>query len=556
MIFKKVARFIAFTLFGILALLLVVQLTFNFYINKHLVLFLKQQVSHTTQGQYVLSLDDIHLNLFTRTVRIDSVRFLPTNNCKDCIETQYGITADRVCLDGLGLIAYLRNDAAEVDQVEFSNLAINIYLGNKSFQQKTSAKKDSLKALPFSLYKVLAGKLNSLTIRTIDINNAKIHMYRGLDGAEPVFASEKNNIDIRNFTVNETVQHLNRMFLADTFNISMKTFSYQLNKGMYTLLGKNLNASYTDSLLTIDSLTLAPNFKKKEFGEVAGHQVSRTDLHTAKLSFKKMDVKLFIEHSWFVAKELDIEGLYLDVFRDKNIPFKAVRKPSLQELVRKVPFFISIDSIQVKDANIAYEDLAEGSAIAGKVTFNRLNGVITGLQNDTTIYTDDSKLKLHATTLFMNKAKLDAYYSFALNTREEVFTCIGKMGSMQLNAVNEMLENSGHIRIRSGQVDSLSFVFNSNGDHSNGKLKFLYHDLGVQLLDKTDNKSDAKHRLLTFIAEQFIIEEQNPSKNKPVRITDIYFQRDPYRMFFYYTWKSIQSGLMPAIGLKNFKMKK
>lgn len=555
MVFKKIARFILFALLGIVALLLIVQITFNVYINKRLVRYLVEQVSTTTESKYALSLNSIHLDLLTRTVTLDSLKFLPTNKCKNCIETQYGITADKISLDGLGVIAYLRHKRAEAERVEFSNLAINIYLGNKSFQEKP-AKKDSLKQMSFSLYSVLSKKLSALTIKAIDINNAKIRMYSSLDLPEQLFVSEKNNIDIRNLTVNETVQNLNRIFLADTFNISMKTFSYQLNKGMYTLLGKNLNASYTDSLLTIDSLTLAPNYDRKTFSDVAGKQVSRTDLHTGKVSFKKMDVKLFIEHNWFVAKELSIDDLFLDVFRDKNIAFKAERKPSLQELIRKIPFFISIDSAKINNANVAYEDLAAGSKKPGKITFNQLNGVITGLQNDTTLYTDDTRLKLDASCLFMNKGKLLAFYSFAMKTPKEIFTCTGKLGPMPLDAVNPMMEYSGHIRVKSGMVDSLSFVFNANGDHSTGRLKFLYHDLGIQLLDKTDTESDTKHRLLTFIAEKFIIEDQNPAKGK-TRITDIHFQRDPYRMFFYYTWKSVQSGLMPAIGLKqNLKMNK
>lgn len=556
MIFKKVARFILYVVLALAVLILTIQITFNYYANRKLVSYLQQQISATTHGMYSLSLSDIHLSLLARKVTFSDFKFLPTNTCSDCEETQYGITADLISFDGLEMISYLKTNTAVADEVKFGNLTINVYLGNKSFQKKT-VKKDSLKQLPFSLYNVMSEKLKALTIRSIDINNAKIRMYRGLDDPAEIFSSEKNYIDIKNFTVNATVQHLNRLFLADTFNISMKTFSYQLGKGLYTLIGKDLNASYTDSLLTIDSLTLAPNYKRKEFGEVAGHQVSRTDLHAAKLSFKKMDVKLFIEHSWFVAKSLDIDGLYIDVFRDKNVPFKPVPKPSMQQLVRKIPFFIAIDSIKVNDADIAYEDLAAGSKQAGKITFNKLNGVITGLQNDTTLYTDQSRLELRATALFMNKGNLDAFYSFALLRPEEVFSCTGRLGPMPLDAVNPMMESSGHIRVKKGRVDSLSFSFSANGDHSAGSLKFLYHDLDIQLLNKEDKGSDAKRQVLTFIAREFIIYDQNPEKGKPARITPIYFRRDPYRFFFYYTWKSLQSAIMPAIGLKqSFKLKK
>ncbi|MCW3086171.1 MAG: hypothetical protein JWP12_3537 [Bacteroidetes bacterium] len=552
MIIKKIARFLIYFLCACILLVVIAQVTFNHYINKRIILYLQTQVTEVSHGTYSLQLENIELSLIGRSLVFNKLKFTPTGACANCLETQYGITADDVKLEGLGIIAYLEDRQAIAENVEFGNLAISIYQGTRMLPEKS---RDSLKITSFSIYRAMSKKLDALTIHTIDINNAKIRMYR--NGTEQIFSSEKNYIDIKNFTINKTVEQLNRLFLADTFNVSMKTFSYQMGKGMYTLLGRNMNASYTDSVLTIDSLTLAPNYDKKTFGKMAGKQVSRTDLHTGKISFTKMDVKLFIEHNWFVAKKLDIDNLLVYVFRDKNIQFKHEKKPSMQLLIRKIPFFISVDSIGVHNANITYDDLEPGAPKAGSISFNRLNASIIGLQNDTGIYTENSNLKLKATAYFMNQGKLDAYYCFALSSPKEVFTCSGKLYEMDLNAVNPMLENSAHIHVKNGKVDSLVFSFDANDVNSKGSMKFMYHNLEVELLDRTDQGQDPKHQLLTFIAKQFIINEQNPSKGKPVRITPIYFPRDPNRFFFYYTWKSLQSAIMPAIGLpKGFKMNK
>ncbi len=552
MIIKKVARFFVYFLCVCVLLVIGAQVTFNHYINKKVILYLQTQVTEVSHGAYSLQLENIELSLIGRSLVFNKLKFTPTGTCVNCAETQYGITADDVKLEGLGIIAYLKNKQAVAENVEFGNLSISIYQGTQILPKKS---KDSLKTTSFSIYRAISKKLEALTIRTIDINNAKIRMYR--NGTEQIFSSEKNYIDIKNFTINKTVEQLDRLFLADTFNISMKTFSYQMGKGMYTLLGQNMNASYTDSVLTIDSLTLAPNYDKKEFGKMAGKQVSRTDIHTGKISFTKMNVKLFIEHNWFVAKKLDIDNLLVYVYRDKNMQFKNIVKPSIQLLVRQIPFFISVDSIGIHNANITYDDLEPGAAKAGSISFNRLNGSIIGLQNDTSIYTENSNLKLKATAYVMDKGRLDAFYSFALNSPKEIFTCSGKLYEMDLNAVNPMLESSAHIHVKTGKIDSLVFSFNANDINSKGSMKFMYHNLEVELLDKTDQGQDTKHQLLSFIAKQFVISEQNPSKGKPVRITPIYFPRDPYRFFFYYTWKSLQSAIMPAIGLpKGFKMNK
>jgi len=545
MLLKKIARIFLLLLLAFAVIVILLQSTIHIFINTKLQTYLQTQISSFSQGRYFLSVDDVNISLINRSIVIRKIRLLPVRLCNECDNARYGITANEIRLNGIGIFSYLKDKSIIADNLAFDSLSINIFQARAGLPKKEadSAKKN------FSIYPLLGPKFKSLLVKNINIGNSSIRILSNTDSINAIFSSNENNIYVKNFALNPTVERLNRLFLADTFNVNMKTFSYHLGNGLYTLVGQNLTTSYSDSLLTIDSLEVIPNYSKKEFGQVVGYQVSRVNMSSSKVRFKKMDVKLFLEHNWFISEKLYLDELSIHVFRDKNIPFKNIVRPSVQQMVRLIPFFISVDSVMISNGKVTYEEFESGAHKYGAVDFAQMNGVITGLQNDTTLFTDKSILKLDATCMIMNKAKLHAIYRFPLLINKEVFSCAGRMESMPLSYLNEFVEAGPRIKIKDGVIDSAVFHFDANEYSSAGKMKFVYHDLHVELLNKDNDGSSVKKKLISFIAHKFILNESNPRKDKPVMVTDIKFNRDPYRFFFYYTWKSLLSGIKPAIGV-------
>jgi hypothetical protein len=73
------------------------------------------------------------------------------------------------------------------------------------------------------------------------------------------------------------------------------------------------------------------------------------------------------------------------------------------------------------------------------------------------------------------------------------------------------------------------------------------------LKDKQTHKTKFKEDVLSFLVNRIIIKKDNPLKNKEVRVTNINYERNRQRFIFNYTWKSLLSGIKPAIGLPNKK---
>lgn len=543
MVLKKIARILIILFVVLFVILFSAQLYINYYLKNKLAGHLQEQVDIATKHQYNLKIGATNVSIFNRSIDFDDIEFVP-KPCNGCKVARYKIIAKNISLDGIGLMNFIKRKSISATSLSFTDIAINIY------QSKTRPVKTDTSNVRLSLYKIISKKVNELAIENIRISNTKLKLFKN-DSTEVLF-SDENDIYISKFLVNSRIDSLERLFVADKFNFNMKTFSYVLPDKLYTIKGKNLTASYADSLVSVDSLELVPNFNKDKFSDVAGKQVSRVKLNSAGVVFSKMNVQLFLEHNWFLAKKLDINALNLNVYRDKNPDFKPVKSISVQEVIRKIPFLIIIDTVKVNNSDIIYEHLAKGTKQAGKIYFNNLNGTITGLRNDSNSYTDNkAKLKLRARAKFMNKGKLTVLYEFPLNTVKEVFHCSGKLVNMDMKELNMMLENTVFASIESGRLDTMAFSFNANDQRSKGWMKFLYHDLKVQLINRDDKKQTLKKKILSFLADKFIINDSNPQKGKAPLITDIAYERYPYKFLFYYTWKSLQTGILPALGVKH-----
>jgi hypothetical protein len=539
---KKITRSVLYVAGTLLLLLLLLHLLVGYYVNRRLVDDLKEKVDKGTNHKYSLELKNASLSLFNRSLTLENVLLLPVPE-KDGTGQTFKLKAEYITLEGVELFRLWRNKSLFAQNLEVGSLVINIYRTVDSVSTDTNSRN-------FSLYKVLSPKIRDLQVMNIDVLDSRLRLYKSEADTGVVLTSDDNDIHLHNFLVNGRADSLGNIFLADKFEMTMKSFSYATPDKLYLLSGKNMFVSYNDSLVNADSLALVPQYSKKEFSKAAGKQMSRTKLRANGISFKKIDPKLFFERGWFVCHKLVVANMNLDVYRDMNAPYVASRKPTVQEIVKKVPFLLKIDTIDLITSHVAYSQLAKDKVQPGTVSFYKLNGRITGARNDSTPG-KVNKMVMKLSTRFMNEGEIKATYVFPLNTRKEVFECSGRVGPMSLLKTSNVLKHLINVSVRKGQLDSVVFEFKMNGERADGWLKMLYHDFEIDLADSESKKQRLKKKVLTFFANEFIIKDQNPLPGKEPRITKIDYERNPNKYLFYNTWKSLQSAILPAIGLKN-----
>ncbi len=526
-----------FTLFSV-----VIWIFLNSYFNKKIIAALKEQVSVASHGKYVLSLDKLSINPWTRSITISDLIVAPSKQ-ELLSKAQYVFRAQELRVLSVDLLSYFNDKDLVIRAVEFDEPQISIFQGSDRFPRK---KADSLLA-DFSLYELISEKLNSVSIGQIDIMNSHLNVFKNGTDTLSVFSSNDNSLAIKDFEVNSRTDKAEKLFSAKKFEIVLNNFSCQLGDGMYTLFGRRLHTSYTDSILTLDSLLLIPNFDKKEFAEEAGKQVSRINLMASKVVCDKMDVKLLFEYNWVVVKKLDLAGCVINVHRDNRQPLAPIVRASPQAMIKALPFFVSIDSVEMKDGTVIYQERNFDQVASERVVVNKMNGVITGVQNDSTIYTESSSIRAELSASFMGLGVFTGVFTFPLLSTEEHFSCDGTLSSMPMPALNVMIPRAKKLKFVSGQLDKASFSFVARDTFSSGTMKFLYHDLKVELMSKKEESPRLKEKIKTFLANELVIIDSNPNKEGRTRISPIYVEHNPYRYFIFYAMQSIVSGMTAAI---------
>lgn len=546
MAISKIIRITSYSILFFSVFFILIATLFNNYLNKKLGESLKKQISESTHHEYQLSFDKLSVNLFNQSINVSNLIIAPSKKETE-IKTQYFFKTNNLRIINFSIISYLKDNSFLINKVEFEKPQISIFLSAKRFPINTTNNKNSL-------YTTISKKLNSISINHINISNSIIIIYKNRSNTTPIFSSNNNSISIKKFLIDSITDKKNRLFFAEKFEVIMNKFYYHFSDSLYSLHGKRLYASYTDSILIIDSLKLIPNFSKKEFATKAGRQTSRTEMLSSKIICKKMDVKSFFEFNTLFIHKVELLGNTIDVFRDNTVPLAHIVRPSLQSIIKKVPFFISVDTIEMKNAKLVFEVLNPGTFSKGKISINKMNVIVSGIKNDTLLYNDNQHIKILVTGYVYDKGKFTETLTFPLKDTNKLFSCSGSITSMPLSVFNSIIRPFKNASFSSGQLDSASFSFIAYQNSSSGIMKFAYHNLTVDLLNKFGKKTGLKEQFKSLVANKFIIKSNNPESDGKIRVSKIYAKHNRYRYFINYSMQSILSGIEPTI-MGNKKIK-
>jgi hypothetical protein len=537
---------ILFYIFAIIIIIIIsIQLFFTFYFDRKIISEIKRQVEESSRGEYQIQIESIHTNIFTQSVHISEFVFSPVSK-KKTTAAMYSFSAGQINFDSFNVWSFLFYKNLIVGKIDLMEPVIHIYRG------KPVAVKDSTET--FSTYKIFKNQFHSLTVHNIQINNADFNIYNHAGDMKPFLSSRENRLSVSNLRIDQKVDSMGRFFLADTMDMVINKFSFITRDSLYSIDVKSMTAVYTDSIMIFDSLQIIPLYSKKDFARKAGKQTDRLFIKNRDIRLTHMDVKSFFEAGSFIAKKIQVADLDINAYRDKNDKAIPVRSKTIPGIIRSIPFYLAIDTVSVKNATVIYEEVSKGSVYPGKLLFTNCNAELTGITNDSSLYDSQEKLHCHLQGMLMNKGKINVFMDFPLSTSATLFNCSGKLNTISFSDLNPFVEQNASISMKEGVIDSLSFAFKANEIHSTGTMKFIYHDLKIELLNQKTKQSNIFKDAMSVFAHKLILKEDNPKGNNPVRESSIDINRDTTKFIFNYCWRSLLSGIKPVVGIpKNNK---
>lgn len=325
-------------------------------------------------------------------------------------------------------------------------------------------------------------------------------------------------------------------------SLAVDSIAYTFKNGAMKFEAASLAYNSAERRLSAARLALLPQYSKYQYSlRVADHS-DWTEMIVTDLDCRGIDLSVLTDEKSFRADSISVGGATIDGYKDRNQPQCICVKPTIYESVQRIPLGVSIPVIEARDINIRYEEVSKGASVPAVITFTDMDARIEGLTNRPEAaaqqYTIDARGYLLGSALINVGLSLPAD---SLDNRFSLRAAVGPMSATIATPVTEPLAN---IRIVSGNIESVSLELSGNSYRAQSVIDMRYTDLRIAIMRK--NNPDRERELLTVIANDLVLRRNNPERGD-LRIGHGSYERDPYKSFWNYLWKTSFAGVTDVV---------
>lgn len=441
----------------------------------------------------------------------------------------------------------------DLNQLRMLNPIIDVYLDTASKSPKPKNAKN-----PSDTENV--GLIESILLKDILVKNGNITLHNKATGQIPRMAFNNVNFGLKALNVDLMKKKGSdlspQLLLEKDLSLSLTNYHVYTKDSLNKLrIGK---ISYLDNTIVLDSVHYQPAMGRYEYLRKKGYQDNTIDAFVSKIQLEELDFDEYFINQNLKARVLRLEGLEVDVFRDKRIPRKeGVIKPMPQELMQNVPFNLELDSAIVEGGFIRYQEFVPNAMLPGFIDFEDVNASIApfAMRKSTEEFPLKSSILL-ATAELMGDGHITLKADMRFDEPYPMDLDV-ELGEFDLTKLNSMISKVAFINVVDGKVTGGKWNFKMDDDVAKGKMNFRYEDLKIEFLDSlTLKRGHGKLGLMTFLANT-ITKKSNPRSFFNRKVTSrIYFERDKSKFIFGGWWRATFSGLKGAVGLGQAKAPK
>jgi len=376
-----------------------------------------------------------------------------------------------------------------------------------------------------------------------------------LDGFEikkmkvQLFLKNGNSIIIKRLNFNmdkpriqtQLFPELNKALTYKNLEINCNDITYTDSKSTYNLSLGDIEIGENFKKIIIKDFKMDPKYDKKTFASKYPYQIDQFVVDLDQMEIQNLDLERLINNNVLSIQNIDINGLNMEVFRDKSYPLNVNNFPKLpQQQIRGIKQQIEIQNINVKSANIIYLEKLDEDSKVGRVDFKNLQAQISHFGN-TKNWIQNEEFRINAQTNIYDKVPLFTQMNFPLGSN--TFYISGQVKKSPMHYFNAFTVSNAGIEIEDGNIDRMEFNFKANTKTSSGELSLLYNSLKIKILKEKETGEIKKRKFFNFVVNSILLPKQNPNKKGEEYHGIIAFERDINKGVFNYLWKSVFSGI-------------
>lgn len=553
---KRIFKWIGAILLGLIVIIGTLSIYLSAKWKPLLTEKIKESVYEGSDHLYKIDFKDIHLNLVTGTAVLDSISLYPDSAVFAKLKTikkapthLFRIRLAHLKINGVSILTAYFKKKIDVSTIILDHPSIDMVYN------KVPKRIDTLKD-ERTLYQQISKSLKSISVNDIKIIDADFDYYNGLKKLNSV---KHLSINVKNVLIDSAAQFdTTRVFHSKDIAFALSGYSALSKDKMYTTKVDSVKGSMSNKTVRIKGLKMIPMYPDLTFSRKYKTQKDRYDLSFNEINLSGVDFISLNNDGSFHAKKIEIGPSKVAVFMNRELPpadfDKGRNYPHLA--LRRIPFATLVDTLKLNKVDIAYTEFSEKTKERGTLKLDNLSGDIMNLTNDSARLVNKNHAYADLTTYIFGKGKMNVKIDFNLTDKDAAFSYVGNIGNFDMKVLNPLSKSLGLVAIEQGKVQKANFNINANLKRSSGQVVFYYTDLKVDLLKEDEEGEKKKKGLLSFLANNILIKNDNPTKGESVRTANITYERVPQASFFNLMWKSVFVGIRETVGIGGVPMKK
>lgn len=511
---------------------------------------IQQLVKQGSKGLYNISINSMEVNLLQSRVILQNVQLMhdtivlaALDSSKQAPDDVFKASFDTLKINGINLDDILARKTIDFKEIQITGPTIEVYHSRRPYNPRKSV--DSL-----TLFDRIMKDMNSIAI-------GKLVIQKGTFISHNLASKNKktrlNDVELQftDILIDSSTENANDRFLfARQASLSTKNYTTKTKDDAYLFKIGELTIQVPQQTMTIHNLSLASRYTKQQFQQKLTHQKEQYNFSVPKMTIRKFDWWAFMHEDRFEADELSMHDAILKIYLDRSLPRpKSKMGNFLPQLIMKLPVQVSIASMHTRNLDFTYQEYNPRSTQTGSFHFDHVNLDITDITN-IPLHMKKKKQTFVTGTARFKKVPVKTRFAFdLLNYKTGRFSSSFSTGGFEGNIMNDIAEPLGLLKIEKGTVKEFNINMQGDERQASGKLLILYNNLKISLYKKEPAERGLDKRgVIGFIANTFVIKDDNPTKNKGVRNPLASFQRDPQAGFFNLVWKTALNGILKTVG--------
>lgn len=550
---------------------------------------LKSFDSSIASEVYELKFEKLLANPFEGTIRVYQVTMQPREKPiheYSYINSSFRLQTEKLILENVEIFTLLRFKKLKLDKIVITKPDVELSLSGKRhiilpFKDSTSTdttntnKKKVFNSFLLNEFQLIEAAFHvtnedkqrefniynfSITLRDLLITQQPGEYSASLDRVVVTLGKLTGNLQKGPFQsvsfkgFNIGVDSLEMHLTLDTltygfhdFSIGLRDLDVQTADSLFHLTTQSFAVSYRNKLIRLKGIDFTPN---------VSHAVLQKDHEFMHTEFsgrvKILELKQVNFDSLIYARKLFIDSIFLDsvkasIFKDKTKPLNKNRFPAyLGQTVSKISMPLRIGYVKATHLDLDNTEQKTDTTVA--------NVIITKATLEVKNITNRSRasvLTMKADAWLENRAhfntKLEFHYS------KPQFEFEGSLKEFNLADLSPLIRAYTPAKITKGIADEISFSGTAEQTKAMGTMKFLYHDLEVDL-ELQDKKWASS--IIAFAANTVLDSSNPPSSDKPPKQVKFQIKRDMNKGFVNVVIKSLLNGLKETMVMSKENRKK